>query len=74
MADGKADFIKKTLEQSFVVICLIVGLYFIFLEYKTMFEKYNDKSERDEEIMLKRLHELNEKNDALYERLIKCNE
>lgn len=70
----KPNFIKKLFEQSFVVICLVLGLYFIFLEYKSMFDKLNAKSDRDEMLLLDRVRELNDKNDDLYERLINCND
>lgn len=70
----KTAFIKKLFEQSFMVICLIIGVYFIFLEYKDMFHKLNTKSDRDEMILLNRVKELSEKNEDLYERLINCND
>ena len=70
----KTAFIKKLFEQSFMVICLIIGVYFIFLEYKDMFHKLNTKSDRDELILLNRVKELSEKNEDLYERLINCND
>lgn len=70
----KTAFIKKLFEQSFMVICLIIGVYFIFLEYKDMFHKLNTKSDRDELILLNRVKELTEKNEDLYERLINCND
>ena len=70
----KTTFIKKLFEQSFVVICLIIGVYFIFLEYKSMFDKLNEKSDRDEQLLLERVKELNQKNEDLYERLIDCDD
>ena len=70
----KTAFIKKLFEQSFMVICLIIGVYFIFLEYKDMFHKLNTKSDRDELILLNKVKELSEKNEDLYERLINCND
>lgn len=60
------EFIKKLFEQSFLIICLISFLVFLIFEHKR-------KNDRDEQFLLERVEELNEKNSDLYERLIDCN-
>ncbi len=61
------EFIKKLLEQSFLTICLVLSLFFLVNEYK----KRND---RNEDILLNRVRDLNKHKDELYERLIDCND
>lgn len=70
--EGTAQLFKKLFEQSFIVICLAIASYFLVVEYKSIFTKLLDKNDRDEEILLRRVQELNEENKELYERLIKC--
>jgi len=67
-------FLKRLFEQSFMIIILITGIYLIFLEYKSVFIKLDDKNDRDETFLLQRVDKLNEENKELYERLIDCNE
>ena len=67
-------FLKRLFEQSFMIIILITGLYLIFLEYKSVFIKLDDKNDRDEMFLLQRVEKLNEENKELYERLIDCND
>lgn len=67
------EFLKKIFEQSFLVIVLAAVCYFIVVEYKELHAELNKKTERDETLLLKRLNELNEQKDDLYERLINSN-
>ena len=60
------EFIKKLFEQSFLIICLVSFLIFLIFEHKR-------KNDRDEQFLLDRVQELNQKNYDLYERLIDCN-
>ena len=63
---------RKLFEQSFIVICLCVCFYYLFLEYKDIFATLTKKNARDETLLIERVRNLNLKNEKLYERLINC--
>ncbi|MCP4502065.1 MAG: hypothetical protein GY822_19075 [Deltaproteobacteria bacterium] len=77
------DFWRRLFEQSFLVICLSLGVVFLFKEYKEIFTKLIEKNQRDENILLDALtnsrkgnaevnRQQQERIEKLYERLIDC--
>ena len=69
--DGN-DFWRRLLEQSFLIICLTLGVIFMFKEYKDIFTRLNEINETNETHLLNRVNELNNENKNLYERIIDC--
>ena len=65
-------FWGKLFEQSFVVVCLVLGFTVLFTEYKSLFEKLLNDKDRDFELLLERNKELRNENVILYEKLINC--
>lgn len=81
--NNSTDFWRRLFEQSFLVICLSLGVVFLFKEYKEIFTKLIEKNERDEILLLKALEKSRIDNqelsrqkqqliEKLYERLIDC--
>lgn len=67
------EFLKKIFEQSFLVVALATVCYFVVVEYKSLHLELIKKSNRDEELLIQRLMDLNNEKNELYERLIKSN-
>tara|TARA_R110002020_G_C16113187_1_gene759726 strand:+ start:243 stop:461 length:219 start_codon:yes stop_codon:yes gene_type:complete len=66
------DFFKRLFEQSFLVVALALALYFVFLEYKSVYSSLLEKQNTDEKMLLDRLDKTRTEKDELYERLIDC--
>ena len=70
--NNSTDFWRRLFEQSFLVICLSLGVIFLFKEYKEIFTKLIEKNERDENILLDALEKSRDEKQKIYERLIEC--